>query len=173
MILALTGGLIYTNSTVNARVTYVDATLDAVRTKKSTLEAALYREQIKNVEVECDSKKLADALGREARLKIQMSCPMIIPDVDYTSEETIASDLKDFIKQIGGDVIETNNWDTVFADPNPTIHRLYSGEYMWAYAVYKLDAGRGSNAIFDLTTGRGLNAIFDLANGCWLDLGKE
>jgi hypothetical protein len=161
VILALGGGLIYTNSIANARVNSVDATLEAVRATKSTCDAALYREQIKNVEMECNSKDLADALSQAARLKMKLSCPMMIFDVDYSSDETVASDLKDFIRKVGGDLIESNDWNTVFGDPNPTLHRLYSNQYMWAYVVYKSQNGRGTNA------------IFDLANSCWLDLSDD
>ena len=89
---------------------------------------------------------------------MRLLCAQYIPAADYTSDETVASDIKDFIKQVGGDVIESNEWRTVFADPDPTIHFLYSDGFMWAFIVYKEVDGSESNG------------IFDIGNGCWLDL---
>ncbi len=107
-------------------------------------------------------KEIGRCFGTGGAVENAMLCPMMIPDVDYTSEETVASDLKGFIRLSRGYVIETNDWEAVFGDPNPTIHRLYSKEYMWDYFVYKTDSEWET-----------INGIFDLTNVCWLNINNE
>jgi hypothetical protein len=93
-------------------------------------------------------------------LKSRTLCNQYISEVDYSDEETVATALNRFIRSTDGDVIESNEWTSVFVDPQPTFHILYSKDYMWVYVVY----------IRDLKTG--INGIFDIANGCWLNLNK-
>ena len=92
-------------------------------------------------------------------LKSRTLCSQYLSEVDYSDEETVVTALKGFIRLTGGDVIESNEWTSVFLDSQPTLHSLYSKDYMWAFIVYIRDPDTG------------INGIFDIGNACWVNLG--
>jgi hypothetical protein len=93
-------------------------------------------------------------------LKSRTLCNQYLSEVDYSDEETVVTALKEFIRLTGGDVIESNEWTSVFVDSQPTFHSFYSKDYAWAYVVYIRDSKTG------------IDGIFDIANACWVNLSK-
>ncbi len=87
-------------------------------------------------------------------LRLELVCRLPYTNISYTSDTTVSSSLKTFIKN-KGETVTNASWQKVWGNSSTTIHKV-SGKYLYVFVVYYTRSGYS-------------NSVWDVTNHCWLD----
>jgi hypothetical protein len=162
VILALAGGMIYLNSSVISRVVSPTATSEVKSVSTSAPDSATFKELLATDEAQKNDAKLADALSKNARLKMRLMCPLKILNVDYNTNELVAASILAHIQKYYTDTPVTNDWTPIYDRNQSAIHNFYWGNNQYTLIVFFNSAEFGTT-----------NGIFDTVFQCWANLNNE